>query len=88
MRWQNVCGVNRSHGRNSSFGLDTLFNVVPWFGLSPRRVGGLIVTKSAIFISEQGTLKLMCPFQGKAYLSAVRKESSAGSEKFGGVFSF
>lgn len=68
MQWQNVCSVNRSHGRNSSFGLDTLFNVVPWFAFSARRVGGLIITKSEIFISEQGTLELMWPFQEKGYL--------------------
>lgn len=48
------------------------FDLVIWFGFFPHLVGGLIMNKSEILISEPGTPSLMCPFQEKGSLSKVR----------------
>ena len=43
-----------------TFGLDHAF-----FFFFPHLIGGLIINKSEILISEQGTLRHMCPLQEK-----------------------
>lgn len=62
------------------------FALVPRFGFPPCHVGRLIMNKSDIFISGQGTLRPRYPFQEKGYLSGVRKANSIGSKRFyGGI---
>lgn len=81
MQRKRMCSVSvhRGRWRNPSFGPDTfLTGPMVWF--FPRLASELIINKSEIFISEQGTQRLTCSFQGKGCLSVVRKESSTGSQ--------
>ena len=73
--WQ---GMDRDLGRNPSSGPDTFWPGRVWFlFFLPCR---WVNNKSEVFISEQGTPRLRCPFPGKGCPSVVRKGNNIWSE--------